>query len=505
MNGELKYDPGDAIKVLIGSGIYENYFTEGEKRSILEIIDGVRTNIFDEYGVILPKVHIVDEAKLHPNEYVFYLYGREIGRFEQAPSQYLCMDTGSVTKKINEKIKFKETKDPAFGVPALIIDEKHKKLAQKSGYAVVDLLSIFQTFFTELMRKNLHKLIDIPMTEKMIADLGGRESPLMRHVFGELSYSTHEITCLLRALVEDGISIRNLTHILGSLPPKEDRDSLLSLYTKLRLRILEIIASTVSKNLKNGEKLNIISLSETDSEYILECFKNKPNSFPYNREFFEMPLELRGEYQKKINEKFAEQKEKDNLPLLFVPSEVREAVAGLFDFSLYLRDRIFEAELLGELSENYIFNNETISVIEGFEDKIIAHKLGWDKESSEKSDKSNSSNDSTKSESPEDASMRKKIEKSDLLITDGFETVMGLYYDRYQMECPEITIELRGEAVEKALDIANKLKKPIVEDEELARNLFDDCYEGCPIDEKYFPQIAGIYADKSKSGEIKLD
>ena len=29
--------------------------------------------------------------------------------------------------------------------------------------------------------------------------------------------------------------------------------------------------------------------------------------------------------------------------------------------------------------------------------------------------------------------------------------------------------------------------------------------EGCPIDEKYFPQIAGIYADKSKSGEIKLD
>jgi len=51
----------------------------------------MRKQIAQEYGVILPLVHIRDNLNLKPNEYRILIKGIEIDRYELMPGHYLCV------------------------------------------------------------------------------------------------------------------------------------------------------------------------------------------------------------------------------------------------------------------------------------------------------------------------------------------------------------------------------------------------------------------------------
>ena len=53
-----------------------------------------------------------------------------------------------------------ETLEPAFGLPAIWIDEATKERAELSGYTVVDPPSVVATHLTELLRNMHMSLLD---------------------------------------------------------------------------------------------------------------------------------------------------------------------------------------------------------------------------------------------------------------------------------------------------------------------------------------------------------
>ena len=70
-----------------------------------------------------------------PAEYRFVLKGATVGDGELKTHYLLAMDPGNVTAPIDGL----PTKEPAFGLDALWVQETDKERAQFSGYTVVDL------------------------------------------------------------------------------------------------------------------------------------------------------------------------------------------------------------------------------------------------------------------------------------------------------------------------------------------------------------------------------
>ena len=67
-----------------------------------------------------------------------------------------------------------ETTEPAFGLPALWIDEAMKERADLAGYTVVDPPSVVATHLTELIKRHAHELIGRQETKALVDNI--RES-----------------------------------------------------------------------------------------------------------------------------------------------------------------------------------------------------------------------------------------------------------------------------------------------------------------------------------------
>ena len=112
-------------------------------------------------GLPVPKIRIVDNMNLEPNEYCFKIRGIPVGRSQVRLGYYMCMNTGAVT----EVLKGEPTKDPAFGMPAIWLPEDQRSDAEQAGYTVVDAPTIIATHLTEIIKNNaadiLHRFHDL--------------------------------------------------------------------------------------------------------------------------------------------------------------------------------------------------------------------------------------------------------------------------------------------------------------------------------------------------------
>src|SRR6185437_1838799 len=99
---------------------------------LLTRIRTLRRHLSAELGFLIPPVHISDNLRLRPREYVFSLRGLEIARWQTEGQQLLA-----VSGEINRRpLGGRETREPAFGVPALWIAPNLEEQAIASGYSV---------------------------------------------------------------------------------------------------------------------------------------------------------------------------------------------------------------------------------------------------------------------------------------------------------------------------------------------------------------------------------
>jgi flagellar biosynthesis protein FlhA len=134
------------------------------KGDLLDRIRSMRRKIATDFGFLIPQVRIRDNLHLKPNEYQLLLKGVEIGSGEIYPDKFLAMDSGLVSEEI-EGIK---TKEPAFGLDAIWIDESLKEEAIMKGYTVVDPSTVISTHLSELIKRNAPDLLTRQDVQKLI-------------------------------------------------------------------------------------------------------------------------------------------------------------------------------------------------------------------------------------------------------------------------------------------------------------------------------------------------
>ncbi|MGC9159466.1 MAG: FHIPEP family type III secretion protein, partial [Terracidiphilus sp.] len=90
---------------------------EKQGGQLLSRVRSLRRHLSAEMGFLVPPVHISDNLRLKPREYLFSLRGMEIGRW-QTEGTHLLAVSGDPNRR---PLPGKEAREPAFGVPAIWI------------------------------------------------------------------------------------------------------------------------------------------------------------------------------------------------------------------------------------------------------------------------------------------------------------------------------------------------------------------------------------------------
>ncbi len=185
---------------------------------ILDHVAQLRRRFALNEGIVLPPVRIKDNIRLAPGAYRLLMGGQEVAEGVIEPGQFLAMDSGTVSGPIQGK----ETTDPAFGLPAWWIPESLRDEAELLGYTVIDPTSVLVTHLSETLRKDLGDLLSRDDVRELV-ESAKRTSPAVVEELIPDKMSYGEVQGVLRNLLREGVSIRNLPAVLEVLADNAGR------------------------------------------------------------------------------------------------------------------------------------------------------------------------------------------------------------------------------------------------------------------------------------------
>jgi flagellar biosynthesis protein FlhA len=220
---------------------------------LLDRIIMIRRQCALELGLVVPVIRIRDNIQLRPNEYVIKIKGNVVGGGELLLNHYLAMSPGYD----EESVTGIETTEPAFGLPALWIDEVTKDRAELAGYTVVDPPSVVATHLTELIKKHAHELLGRQETKALVDNLRENYAALVDELIPSV-LSIGDVQKVLAKLLREKISIRDMVTIFETLADY-------GTYTKDPDVLTEYVRQSLSRQItqqysQKGETLRVITV-----------------------------------------------------------------------------------------------------------------------------------------------------------------------------------------------------------------------------------------------------
>ncbi|WP_199617987.1 flagellar biosynthesis protein FlhA [Paenibacillus alkalitolerans] len=231
---------------------------------LLDRIIMIRRQCALELGIVVPVIRIRDNIQLRPNEYVIKIKANPIARGELLLNHYLAMSPGFD----DDSITGIETTEPAFGLPALWIDEQTKERAELSGYTVVDPPSVVATHLTETIKRHAHELIGRQETRALIDNLKESYPAIVDELIPNV-LSVGDVQKVLSKLLKEKVSIRDLVTIFETLADY-------GTYTKDHDILTEYVRQNLSRQITqqyapDGDTLRVVTVGPTLEKKIAEA------------------------------------------------------------------------------------------------------------------------------------------------------------------------------------------------------------------------------------------
>lgn len=185
---------------------------EKQGGTLLNRVRALRRHLSSEMGFLIPPVHISDNLRLRPREYVISLKGIEVGRWELDGTQMLAV-SGDPHRR---PLPGRETKEPAFGVPAIWIAAALEEQAIAAGYSVVDAVTVITTHLGETIRRHAHELLGRAEAKRLMETLNESHPKLLEELVPKV-LTLGEVGRVLEQLLRERVSIRDLGSILEAL------------------------------------------------------------------------------------------------------------------------------------------------------------------------------------------------------------------------------------------------------------------------------------------------
>lgn len=314
---------------------------------LLARIKGVRKKLSQELGFLMPTVHIRDNLDLMPNAYRITLMGVAIAEAEIHPDRELAINPGQVFGRLDGI----ETKDPAFGLEAVWIDQAYKEQAQTLGYTVVDASTVVATHLNQILSTHAYELIGHEEVQQWLDQLA-KASPKLAEELVPATLSLSLLLKVLQNLLHEDVPIRDMRTIaeaLVSVQPKTQDISQLTASARVALRRL-IVQSICG----NDPEMPVITL-EPDLEQLLHrSMQQAQQSGSFDEVGLLLEPNMMERFQRSLAQAAQQQEMMGKPAILLVSAPLRSVV------SRFIRHSV---ERLHVLSYQEVPDNKQITIV----------------------------------------------------------------------------------------------------------------------------------------------
>lgn len=258
-----------------------------QQGELLGRLRGLRKKFAQEVGYLPPVVHICDNLELSPCEYRILIKGAEVGRGEAQPGRSLAIDPGNAAGTLQGDA----TKEPAFGLPAVWIDDDLREQAQIQGYTVVSASTAVATHFNQILLQNSSTLFGRQEAQQLYERVK-KEMPKLADDLIPDTISLTILHCVLQNLLMEDVVIRDMRTIIETLAEmagengeQKDTDYLTS---QVRIALGRAITQ---QWFGNADEIQVIGLDANLEQILLQAAKNGGGLEPNLAQFIQTQAE----------------------------------------------------------------------------------------------------------------------------------------------------------------------------------------------------------------------
>jgi flagellar biosynthesis protein FlhA len=177
---------------------------------LLDRVKALRRKVAMETGLVIPLVRTRDNLDLPGSQYVIWLNGVPAAKGISPAGTVLAIGDNL------DGLPGKPTREPVFGLAAKWVPVELQRQAEMAGATVVDRSSVITTHLAEVVRQNAADLLgreDVRLLVEMVR----RTHPIVVEELTPTQLTLGEVQRVLHALLEEGVSIRDLVRIFEAL------------------------------------------------------------------------------------------------------------------------------------------------------------------------------------------------------------------------------------------------------------------------------------------------
>jgi len=180
-----------------------------------EMVPMMRDGLFYELGVRFPGIRVRgNETDMPPGSYLIMINEIPLVMGTVSLNKVLVNDTAERLRLLN--IEGETATNPANGNECAWIDAEYKEVAEQAGLTTWDAAGYIVLHLSSVLRKNAAEFVGIQEVMNMLEQLEQAFPALVKETVPKV-VSPFQLTDILRRLVEEEISIRDLRSILQSL------------------------------------------------------------------------------------------------------------------------------------------------------------------------------------------------------------------------------------------------------------------------------------------------
>lgn len=201
----------EPISLEIGYGLI-TLVDESNDGNLINHITSIRRQCATELGIVVNPIRIRDNLQLNPNQYSIKIKGNEVSKSEIYINKYLVIDPGTNDFDIDGI----NTKEPAFGLDAIWIEEKDKEKADLNGYTIVEPVNVLVTHLKEIIKSHSYDLIGRQEVKQLLEGIKDKYNVVVDELIPDIM-SLGEVQKVLQNLLKENVPIFDLVTILEIL------------------------------------------------------------------------------------------------------------------------------------------------------------------------------------------------------------------------------------------------------------------------------------------------
>ena len=287
----------------------------------------LRRELSEQYGFLVPMIHIRDNLSLDPESYTISLHNVVVDQFTLHIGQLLAIAMeGALPLGATSGSPATVVKDPSYGLNAYWIATSQRETSLQQGYTVVDCATVITTHVGKVIEDHIDDLFGFEETQGWLAHLRQLSPKLCDELVPD-RLPPGLLMQVLKRLLADNVAIADSPRIAATLLAVEQQRAetqrdVLNLLRQVRITLCRQIIEPLLNRRTTPEQLSVFTLSHELEKMLLTAREQASRDPQFSEETFALEPGLSMQLQKNMPELIHQAHTRKIEPVLLVAPQL---------------------------------------------------------------------------------------------------------------------------------------------------------------------------------------